>query len=312
MLLPLIAAATAAEPAHYHPENIAAQSQTFARFAQVAGPRFEELQQQLAGSARAIDLLDTSVNLLGDRAPAELVAYRDGLRSDLARGYLEAQSHVSWFEEASSSVFLQALDLQLKSLESEYTLTRCKARSGIGAITGPGASLKSCEGTDLNAQIAGALDSSQQLSEVVDQLVAEPWPTVAVQGTEQPVVPWLASEDYVQLAVLERKLAGKVQRLNEALDDDLAPLEEALADTSSEAGQQALADAEELRGAYEAEVAQWGATLLAALEKPLKKKKLLVGLCANPEALGGCVGTDRTADVIEAVKGDKKVQKALQ
>lgn len=303
--------ASAAEPAYYSPDAVAGASTTFARFAEVATPHFETLQRELAVSAKSIDVLDTSVNLLGDRVTPELESYRDGLRRELTRGYMQAQAHVGWFEDASTSIFTQALERELASMEGEYTLSVCKARTGMAAISGPGASIKTCEGTDLNPQLAKALDNSKALSEVVDQLTSEPWPSVQVQGSEQPVLPWIGSEDYINLALVERALSERMKGLNQDLDDELLPLEEALADTKTPEGKEALAQADALRQAYEAEVAAWGESLLQVIEKPLAKKGLQVGLCANPESLGGCVGQDRTDEAIKILKADKKVQKAL-
>ena len=303
--------ASAAEPAYYSPDAVAGASTTFARFAEVAAPHFQTLQTELAKSAKSIDVLDTSVNLLGDRVTPELTAYRDGLRRDLTRGYMQAQAHVGWFEDASTSIFTQALERELKTLEGQYELSVCRARTGMAAITGPGASMKQCEGKDLNPQLAKELDSSKALTEVVDQLTSEPWPSVQVQGTEQAVLPWIGSQDYINLALVERALSDRMKDFNQDLDDELLPLDDALSDTKTEEGQAALAQADALRASYEAEVAAWGDTLLGLIEKPLDKKGVKVGLCANPESLGGCVGQDRTDEAIKILKADKKVQKAL-
>ncbi|MFT5583978.1 MAG: hypothetical protein ACI9VR_001562 [Cognaticolwellia sp.] len=303
--------ASAAEPAYYSPDAVAGASSTFARFAEVAAPHFETLQTDLAKSAKSIDVLDTSVNLLGTRVTPELTTYRDGLRRALTKGYMQAQAHVGWFEDASTSIFTQALERELKALEGQYELSVCRARTGMSAITGPGASMKQCDGADLNPQLALALDSSKALTDVVDQLTSEPWPFVQVQGSEQPVLPWLGSDDYINLALVDRALSKRMKDFNQALDDELLPLEDDLADTKTDQGKAALAKADALRQSYEADVAAWGNTLLGLIEKPLDKKGLEVGLCANPESLGGCVGTDRTDRAIEILKADKKVQKTL-
>lgn len=303
--------ASAAEPAYYSPDAVAGASATFARFADVAAPHFETLQLELAKSAKSIDVLDTSVNLLGDRVTPELTAYRDGMRRDLTKGYMQAQAHVGWFEDASTSIFTQALERELKALEGQYELNVCRARTGMSAITGPSSSMKQCDGKDLNPQLAKKLDASKALTDVVDQLTSEPWPSVQVQGTEQAVLPWIGSQDYINLALVDRALSERMKDFNQALDDELLPLEDALADTKTEDGKAALAKADALRETYESDVAGWGNTLLGLIEKPLDKKGLELGLCANPESLGGCVGTDRTKEAIEILKADKKVQKAL-
>jgi hypothetical protein len=303
--------ALAAEPAYYSPDAVAGASSTFARFADVATPHFETLQTDLGKSAKSIDVLDTSVNLLGARVTPELTTYRDGLRRELTKGYMQAQAHVGWFEDASTSIFTQSLERELKAWEGQYELSVCRARTGMAAITGPSANMKQCSGTDLNPQLAKALDSSTALTDVVDQLTSEPWPSVQVQGSEQPVLPWLGSQDYINLALVDRALSERMKDFNQELDDELLPLEDDLADTKTAQGKEALARADALRQSYEAEVAAWGDILLGLIEKPLDKKGLEVGLCANPESLGGCAGTDRTEQAIKILKADKRVQKAL-
>ena len=123
---------------YYNPDKVANNSETFKRYADAVQPKAEEMEAGLARASFQIQELDLGVSLLGDRAPTELVAYRDELRKQYAHQGLEAQSFNDWFQEASSSVFMQALDLAVADL-SDWQVKECAPKvGGIAGMTGPG------------------------------------------------------------------------------------------------------------------------------------------------------------------------------
>ncbi|MEM6929345.1 MAG: hypothetical protein AAF602_20570, partial [Myxococcota bacterium] len=62
----------------------------------------------------------------------------------------------------------------------------------------------------------------------------------------------------------------------------------------------------------QARAALAGPILVAAEDRLAKKvKDVAIGWCANPRALGGCIGTDTTTKRISLLMADKKFAKAL-
>jgi hypothetical protein len=155
------------------------------------------------------------------------------------------------------------------------------------------------------------MDANPSLVGVVDQLLAEEWPTVGLSGAEQKPVKLTGKDGYVRLAPLVQALAGdQITKLDDDLDRSLGDLDRDLQGSEDDA-RAALERGEALRVTYESELAALGETVLGAIEKPLDKAGVDIGVCANPVALGGCTGTDRTDEVIALVKDNKKVLKAL-
>jgi hypothetical protein len=314
MLLILVANLTAAEPGFYDPNRVAAASAQFARYAEVLQPNFETMQNALIRAGNDVEELDLGVSLMGDRASKDLLAYRADLRKQYARQGLEAATFSDWIQDASTQVFMSALEIAIADLADTYDVTECSpASGGIASMTGPGASggSRSCDGTDLNAQLAASMDANPSLVGVVDQLLAEEWPTVGLSGAEQKPVKLTGKDGYVRLAPLVQALAGdQITKLDDDLDRSLGDLDRDLQGSEDDA-RAALERGEALRVTYESELAALGETVLGAIEKPLDKAGVDIGVCANPVALGGCTGTDRTDEVIALVKDNKKVLKAL-
>jgi hypothetical protein len=287
----------------YNPDKVASNSETFKRYADAVQPKAGDMESGLAKASLQVQELDLGVNLLGKRAPAELVAYRDAVRKQYAHQGLEAQSFNDWFQDTSSSVFMQALDFAIEDLDGE--VKECApAAGGIAGIAGPGAMAgPKCEGDDLSAQLATALDASTDLTAVVDQLLGEAWPTVALDGQEWEPVALSGTAGYIRIAPLaEALLTEQLDALDAQLERDLRPLD------LSDEGDKAKAVA--LRQAYEGDIATQGDRLFDAIAKATKDQDL--GLCANPPALGGCSGKDRSKELLPTLAQDKKVLKALK
>lgn len=287
----------------YNPDKVASNSETFKRYADSVQPKAAEMESGLAKASLQVQELDLGVNLLGARAPAELVAYRDALRKQYAHQGLEAQSFNDWFQDTSSSVFMQALEFAIEDLDGD--VKECApAAGGIAGIAGPGMMAgPKCDGDDLSETLAVALDASTDLTAVVDQLLGEAWPTVALDGQEWEPVPLSGTTGYIRIAPLaEALLTEQLDALDAELERDLRPLD------LSDEGDKAKAVA--LRQAYEGDIATQGDRLFDAIAKATKDQDL--GLCANPPALGGCSGKDRSKELLPTLAQDKKVLKALK
>ncbi|MCP4915321.1 MAG: hypothetical protein GY913_00215 [Proteobacteria bacterium] len=301
-----LTAAFAAEPAHYSADSVASASMTFARYAEALGPKSDALEDAMAVHARSVKEADLGANLVKSRA--DLSDWQAELRGAYVRQGLEASSFSSWIQDASTDVFTQALDQAVAGFDGE--LTECKARSGIAAITGPMSGPSSCPGQDVSAALAKAMDDNADLNAVVDQLLAETWPTFDLPSGTQATVPLAGDDGTIRIAKVANALMEiQLAALEAELERDLGDLDRELQGPDAAA---ALAKAEERRRTYEAQVAAEGEKLMGALEAGLPKAGFDVSICVNPPAYGGCEGADKTDDVIAWAKTDKKVQKALR
>ncbi len=309
---PSSAAEPAAEPpaAWYAPDEVASHSAVFAAASQELGPRYEALEDALRKLGPALEDLELGSLLAGDRLPEETRAYTQQTRRAAAAAHISAQDHVDFVQEGYAREFGAALQRAIAGSSDAYTITRCAAASGVAAMM---ARASHCEGTDLNATLARAMDADTELSTAVAEINARPWPDVAITGQPQPVQPLTGTGGWVQLAPLARALwQDRLDRRADDLDRALAPLEDEL-DAGDPA---ALADATEQRASYEAALAADGEVLLAlvaeALDRNARKGGADVGFCVNPALLGGCPGTDRTDEIIALLSGDRRVLKGLQ
>jgi hypothetical protein len=124
------------------------------------------------------------------------------------------------------------------------------------------------------------------------------------------VVALTGEAGWVALAPLARALGqAHLEARRRALDQALAPLEDRI-----EVGEEAaLREAEAQKSAWVAALGEDGAVLREAVKAALDRAKIAdVGLCANPEALGGCPGEDRSGEVLRALRHDRKLAKALE
>ena len=302
-MLLLVSAAFAGD--HYSPDSVARASLTFARYADELGPKSDALEDQMAVHAKGVRAVDLGANLVKNRQ--DVSDWQGQVREAYIRQGLEAQGFSDWIQDASTSVFGQALD---QALAAHGDATECAARSGIAAITGPMSGPSSCPGDDISAELAKAMDANADLSAVVDQLLAEAWPTFELPSGPQPTIPLTGDGGYIHIAqVAEAVMEVHLAALEAELENDLGDLDRELESGDADA---ALKKAEARREAYEAAVAERGDALLDALESRLPKAGFEVAVCVNPETYGGCEGTDKTAEVVAWARQDTKLQKAVR
>lgn len=306
-MLALLPAVIAAEPAHYHPDRVAQSSQLFARYAEALGPSYETAQRTLTDDSLALERLERAVLLLGDRAGEDLTSWSAEQKQLLTHQYLRTQAHISLLEDDSSAIFTAAMEQALTSY-ADRSPVECSGPSSVMALIGPGgrSASASCEGESLNAALAAHIDADAALNAAVDEILAIAWPDLGIEPAEQAVVELTGTEGYVQLHELAELFDRELDRMADTLEGKLRPYEGAIA-----AGDQAaMAQAVAVRERYELAMAEAGNLVLDAAAKALKKGPA-VGICANPEALGGCAGADRTDEVLPMLAAHKKVQRAL-
>lgn len=304
------AAAGDSPTAWYDPDEVAAHSTVFAAASQELAPRYEALEDALRDLGPAVADLELGTLLAGDRLAEDTRAYAESVRRAAVAAHVAAQAHVDFIQDGYARVFGDALNRAIEANGDAATIVECRRGGGIASMMGRG---RHCEGTDLNATLARAMDADPELAAAVAEINARPWPEVQVTGAPQPVQPLTGTGSWVQLATLARALwQERLDRRADELDRALAPLEEGI-----EAGEPAaLARASELRADYEAALAADGEVLLALVEEALSRKARKgggdVGFCVNPVALGGCPGADRTDEIIALVADDRRVVKGLQ
>ena len=305
--------AVASDVGHYHPDVVAQRSVTFGRAAAAAGPSFENAQNQLRIVGEEIAELEQGVLLLGADAPHETQIWSEGVRKEVTGRFLQIQRHVDLLQDDYSRVFGEALDRALASVGSSKDVRECKSSGGIQSIMRRGG-VNTCDGEDLNAPLVAAIDADKRLIADIDEINGVPWPQLTVDGKPQPVAALTGKTRWVSSgAVVPVYASGSVKRRQDVLDRELAPL----ADLMSQGDSSAIERGRQLRFAYENEMALdgdilWTAAQLA-LEKAEKKGGALteVGVCANPVSMGGCVGEDVTAQVLEILAADRKFLKTV-
>lgn len=306
LILLLSGVATAAEPAHYHPDDVAKASARFAKVAEAMGPAFEERSGKIASVGTSLGELEVGVALLGSAAPAEVTAWSDKARRQLVGEKVRLQKHVDLLQEDYGTVFGAAVERALPTVGKGYAVKECGA-SGVAAMMGR----KTCTGTDLNGALAKAIDADPKLGQELDDIAAVEWPSFEVPKASVPVVALTGTERWVSGGALAQKLVGaRIKARKAALETELAGI---LPDDPTEAD---IAAAKAKKDAYLADLGRDGETLRAALTDALTRAEkkggpAKVGWCANPVALGGCPGEDVTATVLTALAADKAFAKKI-
>lgn len=304
--------AQAAGAGYYHPDDVAGASRLFSESAEWAGAAFGRAQDEVSRLGAALSQLELGVGLLGEAAPPALQTWAVDTRKAGLQRYLMVQTFVDHLQDDYTGAFEAALKRALTGLGRTGVVV-CQAsapRFGPG-----GGSSRACEGEDLNAALAKAMDADPELKRSLAEIQSRAWPEVSMPQAPQAVIPLTGDQGYLRADALARALWGdRLDARTEALEDSLAPLEEQL----DEGDKDALARSEALKADYLKGLAEDGAALReatsAALGRAAKKGRApaAVGLCANPAALGGCPGEDVTEATLEVLRADKKLVRALE
>jgi hypothetical protein len=283
----------------------------------------ERLQQAYGERERAIESLSaalrqyrTALDLLGDRAPAAERERLDALERDYQRQYAVAQAFADDLVGSFDAAFQAAVD---EAVAGAGGAVECEATVSSGPRI-PGMPAKrtanpACQGKDLNADLAAAVDADPALKAAIDEVVGRPWPEVALPPEPQTPIPagpaaaerWLSVHDLMMAGAREALQAVEL-RDDEARDAIEAKLEQGAGTAELEALQPEARRIEAATAAARADVA---APVLAAAEAAMAKWKgePPAGWCANPVALGGCTGADASRDLVGRLVDDKKVAK---
>ena len=309
----LCAQALAAPPAHYHADAVGPHSTLFTQSSALMSARFEAVQAEMARISPGLVALDLDAALVSRRAPPAYLAYAAELRREGAGQRQRVQVFVDTLVGDFEDSFQAALQRALPSATQGYDAVQCKT-AGVAALMGR----TLCKGEDLNPALGRALDQDPLPQQAVQEIESLSWPSFAVEGRDQPVLPLTGVGSYLRLDALAMALVGPaVAGAQARLDEALEPVQAEIEEGDDEAARRAaLERARSLRDLYERELGLLGEELLAAVHDGLVRQQkrgapAAVGVCANPEILGGCPGADATAAVLPLLQADRKLLKAL-
>jgi hypothetical protein len=315
-LLPILlcSAAFADEPGFYHPDFVGPHSQLFQKASAHVAEQFGAIEGEMARVSPFLVDLDEGAVLCSERAPDGFISYAAELRRESSGQTARVQAFVDTLVDDFEVTFGGAMERVLEAATTGFEVELCKAE-GVHALMGR----SQCEGEDLAPRIGAAMDRDTELMADVDEILELPWPEFEIEGRLQPVVPITGIGAYLRLdmvkdALLTARIAEAKARHAAAMEAIEADLEEGETQAVRDA---ALQKAEDYRAIYERDMASIGEEAFDALEASLlrlqKKGKApgAVGVCANPQGLGGCGGEDVTETVLPSLLEDKKLLKTL-
>ncbi|HCP48539.1 MAG TPA: hypothetical protein DIU15_21050 [Deltaproteobacteria bacterium] len=335
-LLPLSSALAAGSASgHYNRDEVASSSAVFRGFAnnlqQVYGP-IDDRVRRVDGLLADLDLNLALTAGHVDQAHHDLWSARLDERSTRFGPEFEAVQELSYsVQDQSTRAFEQALQRALETLASasDLDLEPCvESSSSIGPMGALGGSASTCPGIDQSQSIAALWDKDSQLRQDLDGINSAQWPAVTTYNDspsplglkdKAAVGQWLSPAqlargipEAVQIleTIGERAQAGR-DTLWSALR--AAPEDK---DQAAELKQAIRTRAKRIRDYSAAQQAALGVVLWSTLDRARKKGKKAgwsdVALCINPTGWGGCEGTDRTDEVLDALYDDKKLTRQLE
>lgn len=297
-------AAPPAPPAYYHPDAIAGASARFAEASKAIGPAFERAEAEGQKYGAALTSLEVGVALLGGDAPKELTEWSDATRRSLTGQFLRVQKFSGLVQDDFSTVFSAAMERAVPAVTRGYAAVECQS-TGIAAMM----RRNPCVGTDLSPELARVIDADPALQKEVASILSLDWPVVTAESRAWAPVALTGTARWVRgsvvaRALVEERLAARLDTFERALD----PLQEGLDARDPAAVTRAAAEKAKYLAGLGEEGRALRASMVAALQRAEKKGgPAQVGWCANPPALGGCVGEDATDAVLSVLRADKKL-----
>ena len=314
-MLALLFAATAAAAGFYHPNDVAGASERFASAQGELLAPLEARQQTARELSNALRSYREGLDALGADAPAEQLARLATAETAYLRQFEALQRFADTLVGDFDEAFTAAME---RALSAQGGATECVREIAVGprvpGMAGRTQANPACQGDDLNQALAAAIDADPTLIEVLPTILQRPWPDLAVAESPQPPVG--AGDRYVHLQALLTAGAGSALRAIDRDDDDQRMAIEAKLEDGADA-----AELETLQGVGE-QIAQSTAAKRAQLAQPIRqaadkelgkwaKAEGPTAWCVQPQRLGGCVGTDATAELVPRLLDTKGVGKAL-
>ena len=292
----------------FHPRDVAASSSTYAAASERMADQAEQARRDARALALALQDYEEALDLLGERASA---AERDRL-AELERRYHRdlavLQAAVDELVGGFDAAFSSSLE---RALADHPGAVRCEREVASGpSIPGLGARRKTnpaCQGEDLNATLARALDADPRLVASLDTLPTE------LPGFGLTVEPMPGPERWVGVAPFFQAVAGSRLRAIRHEDETARlPIEAAIEQGASP---EELAELEPRAREIDAQTAEKRARLaapvLARADVVLAKRAPEAGWCAQPVRLGGCTGSQATESIAGMLREDRKLLRAI-
>jgi len=315
-LLLALSLSAQAQDGYYDTTSIAMASEVFTE-ANALQTQYAEVSGRSGAIATALNEYQTALDLLGPAAPEGQQEHLDDLARRFAREQATLQAFVDTLITDFDGTFTAAMERAIAAHDG--TATECEGRVAVGRQL-PGMPARTeanpdCEGEDLNATLAAAMDADPELRPAVVSLMATPWPTLTVADAPQPPTGGAVTVPVVPFA--NEVLSDTLRRIERAEDEARLPIDAALEDGTDDAETARL---REQVSRIEAQIAglrhnAFAPVMAAAAKRFAKAEKKggpEVGWCANPAFFGGCTVPllDETAWIM--VANHKKVQKAAR
>ena len=300
----------------YHPADVAPRSEAYARASNSAGTAFEEKQNQAQSLAAALQAYEEALDLAGSRAPAAERQRLETVRTAFNRSFAVFEAFAVTMMEDFDAEFIGAMERAAAAVGGDQI---CEGQIPDGKpMPGIRPRMKSnpdCKGEDLNGAVAEAMDADAALASAIDEILALEWPAMGVAAEAQ--APLGDGARYIHLDVFMRTGAARtLQRIDQADDEArLAFQADIESGASTEELEKHLDKAREITARTAQRRAMAAESAIVAADKILakwtKKGEPATAWCLNPEALGGCSGTDATGELVSRLLDEKKIIKAL-
>ena len=301
ILSSLVAFADPSDKGYYNETEISKASMLFSEASKVSAPQFAKAESTIREHASIIKQMETNTAILNDE---ELKTWFTQNQKYMLGYRMQVSRHASMLTEDYDKEFSAAMNRAMEGLEFDGTLEICEGQA-IHAMMG---SAPKCDGTSFSKALAKAMDEDEALQTAIASINGVPWPTENISSQSMHVVEVTGTDGYINLnTFVDQMMSQRMQEHQRWLEGQNDSLIEGLEMGDKEAFKKAEAN----RLLYLERLSADGEALFTALQKYAAKRGkkypvvTSVGFCGNVEALGGCQGTDATAEVISILKSDR-------
>lgn len=317
VLIALSTVSSANATGYYHPADIAAQSDQYARATEVASSAFSKAQERTGAMSHALAQYSQNIGLYGAATPSTLSGREHALTVVFNREHAQLAVFTNAMMDDFDQTFLSALDRQVTAHTGELTI--CEATVAIGrALPGMPTRQKEnpdCVGSNLNEVLATAMDADPILIADIDEIIALQWPTISINNAPDSAVG--NGDGYLHLGTIMNQHFGQsLARIEHEDEAARLPIMAKIEQGATKAERQAMiAQAHAIDADTAAKQAALAAPIIAALNtanaKRQKKGSAAVAWCLTPAILGGCIGEDVTDTLMPTLLDIRKVEKAF-
>jgi len=319
MLIVLLATLNAwATTSFYHPNDIAAASTEFSRASAATSQIFSDRASQASAIAGALNVYEEALDMLGGRVNSAERARQKELTQTFNREFAVLSAFAGVMAEDFDQELTAAMDRALQTIAPGAVECLGMVPATAAALPGIDVPLKKndkCIGQAVNTAVAALMDKDSALIAAIDEIAALEWPAITLEPVAQ--TPARADGGTVDVARFFQQIyARELNIIREHDEMSRLPFQTAIEEGSSVDKLKQL----ELQAVQLTQkTTQKRATLCrpvfesaeAFMTKWNKKGFEPYGWCANPQLLGGCVGEDRTKEILKRLLEEPKFVKAV-